>query len=202
MGRSAHRQMAAELLQPRRRGDRRRPTTRSNTRTRASAADAGSTDLRAELAPNLDLLRGRLSALPEQRHPGRRSAGSRETRPQHCADPAFPATGPPSSRRSRSAPIPTLREATTARRSCCAVKYIDDRLLREIGNRPATAGSARDRRTGAGRRRAASPSSPMPKATPSRALPGSRRGPAARSWRAWRHSSPWRWPVSRCWSVW
>jgi hypothetical protein len=81
-----------------------------------SPGDPAGTDLRAQLAPSLDLLRGRLAAMPSRtiavlaqnpRKPGRRTALIQQFAGRRL-----------SSRRWRSAPRPISRSATTGRPSC------------------------------------------------------------------------------------
>ena len=167
-----------------------------------AAIDVRSIDLAAELAPTLDLLRGRLSAVPSHtiaviagqvaEKPGRSTALIQRFHRQA---------------RDRRRGGGRLRRRSRARQRPRA-----DRVRRQIhyrstaaGNRraPATDRPAQDRRRRAGRRRPASPNSPIPEATSIArfAWKPTTPGGADRGERGAVHH-PWRSPASRCWWAW
>ena len=197
----AARSMAADLLTPRRRGRSSTASIRSNTRSPHFAKITAAIDLRADLGASLDLLRGRLNALPSGVLPILDPPESRKARSAHRLDPAL--HRPARRRRGRRGRLrQRSRPGNDHAPIVFTVKYIDAAMLRDIGadlqlpdlrercqqdaTRPPTI---------------ASPTSPISRAIRSRASPGSRRCRAARSWRASRRSWSWRLPVLRCWSV-
>jgi sensor domain CHASE-containing protein len=167
-------------------------------------ADNDPSRLAAALAPNIDLMRGRLRALPEHTIPV-----------QDVKDPARPGRSSALMQRFLDHPAfvsavavgsdDDLAAGNAGAPIALAVKYVTTRLLNNIGPHLEMAGlRTLDDPAQAGGDRVMAVTDPQGGtiAAPLPALPGSRQGPALRSCRAWCRSSPWRWPASRFWSAW
>ncbi len=160
-----------------------------------AAPDAG--DFAAGLAPSIDLLRGRLAAMPA--HSVALLDGQDPANPGRSAVVVQQFLGKPAYVAAVAVGADTdLAAGNAAAPIVLAVKYIGPRLLAKVGAPSRTRQSARDRQPGPGRQRSLAGPARRAGQPPSPGLPGRRRSPAAPSWRAWRRSSRWRWPASRC----
>ena len=134
---SAHRQMAANLLPSRRRGDRRRPRS-----DRILAVPRAQRRRRRPDRSTCEPIRHepRSAAWPAERRcrnglRGHRQARSRQARSQHGADPAFPRPARDRRARSPSAPTAILRAGNARRRSCSPSGISTTHCCNEIGHR-------------------------------------------------------------------
>ena len=176
--------------------------TMSNTGARAPPVISARSNCRTELTAVLDFsarasrCRARYRNLPPRR------ARSAQARPARCPDRAVREADPRSSRRWPSAPTTISPPAMRSAPVVLSVKYIDDDLLREIGDRLQLSGLHRiDEPAQAGDQHMDRHYRPAGR-HPSHAWHGSRQSPAARSRQACSLSSPSRSPRSRCSAAW